>query len=289
MWEPLEKAMPEDSPKRDPRAAIVHPSAFVAPGVELGDGVEIGAGCVILAPSRIADRCRIGAGCVFDPDGHGNGQRGATLEADVEVGAGTIVASPVRISAGARILAGSVVHRDVPPHAIISGNPAEIVGYTLSRAGSTAPDVELPNGPSETTTLVKDVTFHRLPRILDLRGNLTVGEFGRSLPFEPKRYFMVFGVPNAEVRGEHAHRTCKQFLICTHGSCSVVADDGIHRQEFVLDDPAIGLYLPPMTWGIQYKYSKDAVLLVFASEFYDAAEYIRDYDEFRRLSSAAEA
>jgi hypothetical protein len=66
----------------------------------------------------------------------------------------------------------------------------------------------------------------------------------------------------------------------------VVADDGARRQEFLLDDPSIGLYLPPMTWGIQYKYSMDAVLLVFASEYYSSEEYIRDYDEFRSLSLA---
>ena len=112
-----------------------------------------------------------------------------------------------------------------------------------------------------------------------------MGEFGRSVPFEPKRYFMVFGVPNAEIRGEHAHRVCEQFLICAQGSCHVVADDGENREEFVLDDPSTGLYLPALTWGIQYKYSPDAVLLVFASHFYDSAEYIRDYNEFSLLTA----
>jgi hypothetical protein len=60
----------------------------------------------------------------------------------------------------------------------------------------------------------------------------------------------------------------------------VVADDGTKREQFVLDKPSVGLYLPPMTWGIQYKYSSDAVLLVFASDYYEADDYIRDYDEF---------
>jgi hypothetical protein len=130
---------------------------------------------------------------------------------------------------------------------------------------------------------VRGVTLHRFPRIFDLRGNLTVGEFGSSVPFLPKRYFIVFDVPNVEVRGEHAHRSCAQFLVCVRGQCSVVADDGTRREEFLLDDPSLGLYLPPMTWGIQYKYSADGVLLVFASELYESAEYIRDYDEFRQL------
>jgi hypothetical protein len=90
----------------------------------------------------------------------------------------------------------------------------------------------------------------------------------------------VFDVPSRETRGEHAHRACHQFLLCAKGSCAVVADDGVRRQEFLLDRPDLGLHLPPMIWGIQYKYTPDAVLLVFASELYDAADYIRDYDQF---------
>jgi UDP-2-acetamido-3-amino-2,3-dideoxy-glucuronate N-acetyltransferase len=67
----------------------------------------------------------------------------------------------------------------------------------------------------------------------------------------------------------------------------VVADDGTNRQEFLLDQPDVGLHLSPMVWGIQYKYSADAVLLVFASHYYDGADYIRDYSEFRQLAGAA--
>lgn len=125
--------------------------------------------------------------------------------------------------------------------------------------------------------------IYTLPNIQDPRGNLSVGEFGRSIPFEAKRYFLVFDVPNGEVRGEHAHRECHQFLLCVKGSCSVIADDGINRQEFVLDKPNVGAYLPPMTWGVQFNYSSDAVLLVFASHYYDDADYLRNYDEFIKL------
>ena len=113
-----------------------------------------------------------------------------------------------------------------------------------------------------------------------------MGEFERSVPFRPLRYFLVFGVPSSEVRGEHAHRSCAQFLVCVHGRCNVVADDGENREEFVLDSPEIGVHLPALTWGVQYKYSSDAVLLVFASEYYDNGEYIRDYTEFLQLTAA---
>jgi len=93
-------------------------------------------------------------------------------------------------------------------------------------------------------------------------------------------------VASEEIRGEHAHRSLHQFLICVHGRCHVVADDGTNRQEFVLDAPTIGIHLPPMVWGIQYKYSEDATLLVLASDRYDPASYIRDYNEFLALVKA---
>ena len=127
-----------------------------------------------------------------------------------------------------------------------------------------------------------------LPDILDARGNLTVGEFDRHIPFSAKRFFIVYQVPLVEIRGEHAHKACHQFLICVRGRMSVMGDDGRSRQEFVLDRPSQGFYMPPMTWGTQYKYSPDAVLLVFASHYYDANDYIRDYEEFLALAGASQ-
>lgn len=124
-----------------------------------------------------------------------------------------------------------------------------------------------------------------LPDIRDARGNLTVGEFGHQIPFEAKRYFMVYQVPLVEMRGEHAHRACHQFLVCARGRTSVIGDDGQRRETFVLDRPNLGFYMPPMTWGGQFNYSPDAVLLVFASHHYDPADYIRDYGEFLRLAT----
>ncbi len=122
--------------------------------------------------------------------------------------------------------------------------------------------------------------------VVDVRGNLTAGEFGHDVPFDVKRYFMVYQVPLVETRGAHAHRQCHQFLVCARGRISVVADDGFKREEFLLDRPDLGLYLPPLVWGIQYKYSPDAVLLVFASHYYAAEDYVRDYDEFLALVGA---
>ena len=122
--------------------------------------------------------------------------------------------------------------------------------------------------------------LYRMPQIVDLRGALTFGEIGSHLPFIPKRFFVVYDVPTTEVRGEHAHKALHQFLVCVKGSCHVMLDDGDTREEVTLDSPGIGLHIPPKVWGVQYKYSKDSVLLVLASDVYDASDYLRSYPEF---------
>lgn len=115
----------------------------------------------------------------------------------------------------------------------------------------------------------------------DPRGSLIAAEFEDGpLPFVPRRTFVVYDVPSLEIRGEHAHHRCEQVLVCLHGRAQAVADNGHRRREFVLDSPTTALYMPAMTWGTQYNYSADAVLLVFASLPYDPDDYIRDYDTF---------
>lgn len=144
-----------------------------------------------------------------------------------------------------------------------------------------------PTAPRVEATRVAGVSLHHQTDVRDPRGNLTVGEFGRDIPFEVRRYFLVHGVPSLETRGEHAHRRCHQFLVAVHGSVCVIADDGRTSQEFVLDRPSLGLHLPPMVWGVQHRYSADGVLLVFASDHYDPADYIRSRSEFLALAGRA--
>jgi UDP-2-acetamido-3-amino-2,3-dideoxy-glucuronate N-acetyltransferase len=127
---------------------------------------------------------------------------------------------------------------------------------------------------------VAGVAIYDLPLIRDMRGSLSFAEYGRLLPFIPKRYFIVFDVPSRDTRGEHAHRTLHQFLVCVKGSCSVIVDDGKYKEEIRLDSPRRGIHVPPMIWCTQHKYSPDAVLLVLASDVYKADDYIRDYGIF---------
>ena len=129
--------------------------------------------------------------------------------------------------------------------------------------------------------VVRGVRLYRLPLFHDHRGNLAVGEFGAFLPFVPQRYFITYQVPGRNVRGEHAHRECAQFLTCVSGACTLSVDDGTHRQEFRLDDPRHGVLVPPGVWAAEYDHTADSVLVVFASHHYDSGDYVRDYAAFK--------
>ena len=257
--------------------------------VVIGDRVTVKSGVQLWDGLHIGDDVFIGPNVTFTNDKFPRSKHYPSafslteLEPGVSIGANATVLPGIRIGRHAMVGAGSVVTRSVPPNAIVVGNPARIVGYV--DAATETPSLANDSAPVGAET---DSRLHRLPKVVDIRGSLTVGEFERSIPFAAKRYFMVFDVPSLETRGEHAHRECHQFLICVSGKVSVVADDGHSRREFILEGPDLGLHLPPLTWGIQYKYSEDAVLLVFASHYYDSADYIRDYDEFRRIVGAAE-
>lgn len=132
-------------------------------------------------------------------------------------------------------------------------------------------------------TRVAGVTLRRLPEVHDSRGLLSICELTRSVPFEVRRYFVVTATADA-CRGTHAHHKLHQFLCCIHGQCHAIADDGKTREEFVLDSPSLGLYLPPMTWGTQHRFSPGAVLLVLASDVFEETDYICEYDEFLTLA-----
>lgn len=120
----------------------------------------------------------------------------------------------------------------------------------------------------------------------DHRGTLVVGELYKQLPFSVERFFFVSNVPEGEPRGIHAHKICHQFLVCVTGSVKAMVDDGDTQSVVTMDSPTVGLHMPPLTWGAQYDYSPDAVLLVLASHPFDADDYIHDYEEFLSIVSA---
>ena len=261
---------------------------FIENDVVVGDRVTIKCGTQLWDGLRIADEVFIGPNATFANDKYPRSKnyqprvQETHVGRGASVGGGATILPGLRIGAGAMVGAGAVVTHDVPARAIVSGNPARIIGYVdAARRPEERPSAQrATTGSAVVQTSVRGVTLHRLPLFEDLRGCLSAGEFPDQVPFVPQRYFVVFDVPGKDVRGEHAHRECHQFLVCLRGSLAVVMDDGSASEETVLDGPSIGLYLPPMVWAVQYKYSADALLLVFASHHYRAEDYIRNYDEF---------
>lgn len=114
----------------------------------------------------------------------------------------------------------------------------------------------------------------------DRKGNLTVVENGVTLPFDVKRVYYLYDVPGGESRGSHAHRELEQLIVAASGSFKVILDDGKSKRSFFLNRPYQGVYVKPGLWRDLEDFSSGAVCMVLASELYDAADYIRDYQEF---------
>ena len=269
---------------------------FIENDVKVGDRVTVKCGVQLWDGVELEDDVFVGPNVTFTNDLFPrSGKPPAVFSRTVvkkgaSLGANATILANLTIGECAMVGAGAVVTRAVPPNAIVVGNPARIVGYVGAVQTPPGTVAAVPGQPGVQGSRVKGVQLRRFPLVTDLRGSLSVGEFDKEVPFAPKRYFLVFGVPTAETRGEHAHLVCQQFLVAVNGSVSVVADDGEHREEFLLDRPDLGLHLPAMTWATQYRYSQDAVLLVFASDSYDPADYIRDYESFlSHLRNASQA
>lgn len=261
---------------------------FIENDVIIGDRVTIKCGVQVWDGVRLEDDVFVGPNATFTNDKlPRSGVRGkkpaiTTVKAGASIGANSTIVPGVTIGSKALVGAGAVVTRDVPAWAIVTGNPARISGYVGAERPEALQPTTPPPQPGVHPSRVRGVTIYRLPLVQDLRGYLSAAE---NLPFAIQRYFLVFDVPSREVRGEHAHRRCHQFLVCAHGECRVIADDGREREEIALDSPSIGVHIPPMIWATQYRYSPDAVLLVLASEVYQPEDYIRDYAEFCALTA----
>lgn len=129
-------------------------------------------------------------------------------------------------------------------------------------------------------TSTQDCKLIDLRRISDPRGNLTPIEGGVDVPFDIKRIYYLYDVPGGESRGAHAHKELYQLIVAANGSFTVTLDDGKDKKSYNLNRSYYGLLVVPGIWRDLNDFSSGAVLLCLASEHYDAADYIRDYDEF---------
>lgn len=268
---------------------------FIENDVVVGDRVTVKCGVQLWDGLRVADDVFIGPNATFTNDIFPRSKQRPEsyertyLQRGASVGANATILAGKTIGYNAMVGAGAVVIRDVPPNAVVVGNPARISGYvSTTREKKPEPVSRAEQGQQGDirNSAVAGVYSVQLPVIPDMRGSISVAEIGQFLPFTPERVFFVYDVPSREVRGEHAHKKLREFLISVKGACSVMVEDGHSREEFLLDSPGAALHIPPLTWRVHYKYSPDAVLLVLASEAYDPDDYIRDYDTFiERIST----
>lgn len=129
--------------------------------------------------------------------------------------------------------------------------------------------------------MLNSVQLIDFPQLGDDRGELVVVEGNQNIPFDIKRIFYIYGTEGQMIRGQHANRNTKFCFINVAGSSTILVDDGLgNREEYVLNQPYKGLYVPNPLWKEMYNFSADSILLVLASEHYDANEYIKDYNQF---------
>ncbi len=265
---------------------------FVENDVVIGDRVTVKGGVQLWDGLRVGDDVFIGPNATFANDlfprskDHSVPFLRTEIHDGASIGANATILPGLVIGRRAMVGAGTVVTASVPANAKVVGNPGRIIGYVddvrIEEAEVEPADPPLGGSVAgvDLHALPTGVRVVEVPNHTDLRGSLAAGEVDADIPFAPRRFFVVFDVPSQHVRGEHAHHTCAQFLVCLAGSVTVHLDDGRRRAEVLLDTRDRGVLIPPLVWASQFKYSADAVLLVLASHEYDNDDYIRDYGEF---------
>jgi acetyltransferase-like isoleucine patch superfamily enzyme len=266
---------------------------FIENDVTVGDRVTVKCGVQLWDGTTLEDDVFVGPNATFTNDWFPRSKRlpprfeRTIVKRSASIGANATILPGLTIGRGAMIGAGAVVTKDVPANAIVVGNPAYISGYVASARprplAVTGRAVERRPGPLPVVSAVRLV---ELSIATDLGGSRTVAELGR-MPFPPQHFSAVYDVPSGDVRGEHAHRTVHRFVVCLKGQLALMVDDGTHREELILDQPGLGVHIPPMIWAAHYRFSLDSVMLVFASGPYDPADSVRDYEEYLALLESA--
>ncbi len=245
-------------------------STFIENDVVVGDRVTIKSGVQLWDGVRVEDDVFIGPNATFTNDPFprsrvrpANGFEKTVIQKGASIGANATILPGVTVGKNAMVGAGAVVTKDVPDNAVVYGNPARVHGYKESKLAD--------------LSAVKQVA---IPVCSDHRGHLSFAQYEDHVSFVPKRYFMITDVPENTLRGNHAHKECRQFLVCLSGGCKIKLDDGAQQKEVILSDPGMGIDVPQMIWVEVGHFSQNAVLLVLASDVFSADDYIRDYDQF---------
>lgn len=135
---------------------------------------------------------------------------------------------------------------------------------------------------------IEDVKIIELPKFADPRGNLSFVEQLNHIPFVIRRTYWLYDVPGGESRGGHAYRQNEEFIVALSGSFDVLLDDGNEKRRFTLNRSYYGLYVPKGLWREMDNFSTNSLAMILSSTDYDAADYVRDYDEFLKMKKNGE-
>jgi acyl-[acyl carrier protein]--UDP-N-acetylglucosamine O-acyltransferase len=277
--------------------AAVEASADIASEVEIGAYVSIGDDAVVATGAILDAGARIGTGVIVGPSakigansviaGGSSESRPTRVAEHAEIGAAAVVGPGVHIGHHAVVAPGTTVGSDVPPYAHVQGDSGRIVGYAGENSASLLSRARPQDFDSSALDAVSadGVRLVRAAVAEDLRGSLVAYEHDEQLPYRAARAYLVFDVHGNQARAEHAHRECHETLVCAAGSLDVLVDTGSARAQVRLQNPAVGLYLPPMTWRVIVNHSPGAVLMVLSSLPYDPDDYIRDYPTWEAMVS----
>ena len=130
---------------------------------------------------------------------------------------------------------------------------------------------------------ISECRLINLPKITNSRGNLTYVEENNQIPFEMKRMYYCYDTPMGIDRGGHVHKNLHQLIIAIGGSFDVILDDGFERISFHLDEPNLGLYVPPMIWHELNNFTPGAICLVIVSELYTKEVTVNSYETFKKI------
>ncbi len=136
------------------------------------------------------------------------------------------------------------------------------------------------NSTQQNLRLINRIFFVSVKTIIDTRGNLSVIEGGKDLPFDIKRVFYIWNNQENSPRGGHAHKNLYQAFIAINGKCKIELNDNKETATYELSEPNRCILIPPLIWCDIYDFSWDCVLLAIVSDYYDESDYIRDYDEY---------
>ena len=271
---------------------------FIENDVVVGDRVTVKCGVQLWDGVTLEDDVFVGPNATFTNDPFPRSRQRpeqfsrTTVRAGASIGANATLLPGIEIGRGALVGAGAVVTHDVPPGVVVTGNPARIKRHAGDPLAYDDDGVPTQPGRQPDTggrggviaRSAAGATIQTIPVIADSRGSLSFAELGNELPFVPRRYFLLFDVPSGAIRGAHAHRGLHQFIVCVHGTCRVILDNGSRRDELPLAAPDRGIHVPPLIWTTVVPDSNATTVLVLASAEYDASDYIRDYDEFLRIA-----